>query len=427
MHYVKNAATDEMGSNRLIISAYLSNTLEFFEYTLFGALGAVIQQTYFQEVIWINPQTLTIFAFCISLLVRPIGSFIFGYIGDKISRLLSLQLSIACMTLASLTMALLPSSTTIGETAVWIVLLSRVLQGISAGGEYNGAAIFAIESYAHKPWKISGFLTSSAIMGLVLASIAALLLAQQGLPAYAWRIAFGFGSLIGLSSFLLRRVSQPPHHNEIYTQTTPQNKTLLFFTIFFIGGQTSALSYFIFVTLKNALKSLPQFVAIDPTYPILFTLLTSSLSAIGFATLAQQRFSKKIMHLGILGVIFLTPICLSLLSIPNLFLSASALFVLALVLGCHGATQHAYFQSFVPPSFRQRLISVAFSFGTGILSSLVIWVTRDLHLITPCITVFTFSLISLGAFLCITTLENRYGILYEKQQRHPVSSFKSAS
>ena len=241
-------------------------------------------------------------------------------------------------------------------------------------------------------------------MGLVLASIAALLLAQQGLPAYAWRIAFGFGSLIGLSSFLLRRVSQPPHHNETYTQTTPQNKTLLFFTIFFIGGQTSALSYFIFVTLKNALKSLPQFVAIDPTYPILFTLLTSSLYAIGFATLAQQRFSKKIMHLGILGVIFLTPICLSLLSIPNLFLSAGALFVLALVLGCHGATQHAYFQSFVPPSFRQRLISVAFSFGTGILSSLVIWVTRDLHLITPCITIFTFSLISLGAFLCITTL-----------------------
>lgn len=416
-----------MCSNRLIISAYLSNTLEFFEYTLFGALGATIQQTYFQEVNWINPHTLTIFAFCISLLVRPIGSFIFGYIGDKISRLLSLQLSILCMTLSSLTMALLPSSATIGETAVWVVLLSRVLQGISAGGEYNGAAIFAIESYAYKPWKISGFLTSSAIMGLVLASIAALLLSQKGLPDHAWRIAFGLGSLIGLSAFLLRRVPPLSHHNEISTHTSPQHKILLFFMIFFIGGQTSALSYFIFVTLKNALKSLPQFSTLDPTNPILLTLLTASLSAIGFSTLAQKRFSKGIMHIGILSVIFLTPICLSLLSIPNLFLSGSALFVLALVLGCHGATQHAYFQSFVPSPFRQRLISIAFSCGTGILGSLVIWVTSDLHLITPNMTIFTFSLISLGAFLCVTLLENRYGIPYEKQQRYTVSAFKSAS
>lgn len=416
-----------MKSNRLIISAYLSNTLEFFEYTLFGALGVTIQQTYFQHILWMNPYTLTIFAFCISLLVRPIGSFMFGYIGDKISRLLSLQLSIACMTFASLTMALLPSSATIGNTAVWIVLSSRILQGISAGGEYNGAAIFAIESYAQKPWKISGFLTSSAIMGLVLASIAALLLSQKGLPDYAWRIAFGFGSLIGISSFLLRRVPHPSHPESTSLQTSSSHKMLLFFTIFFIGGQTSSLSYFIFVTLKNALKSLPQFSSMNPSYPILLTLLISSLSAIGFSTLAQKHYSKNIMHLGILSVIFLTPLCLSVLSIPHFLLSCVALLVLALVLGCHGATQHAYFQLFVPTSFRQRLISVAFSFGTGILGSLVIWVTSDLILTKPSIIFFTFSLISLGAYVCVILLENKYGIPYEKQQQHPVTAVKSAS
>lgn len=417
MYYLRISLKTEMRSNRLLISAYLSNTLEFFEYTLFGALSVTIQKAYFQQVRWIDPYALTLFSFCISLLVRPIGSFIFGYIGDKISRLLSLQLSIACMTISSLTMALLPSSATIGESAVWIVLLSRGLQGISAGGEYNGAAVFAIESYANKPWKISGFLTSSAIMGLVLASIAAIILSIDGLPDYAWRIAFGFGSLIGISSFLLRHVSQSPQAEPSPPLPRPQNNVLIFFTIFFIGGQTSALSYFYFVTLKNALAKLPQFIGVNLSYIITLLLFLASSSAIGFAAIAQKFNSRFIMHLGIFSVLLLTPICLSVFSIPNLSLSITALSVLSLVLGCHGATQHAYFQAFVPRHLRQRLISVAFSCGTGILSSLVIWVTNELNLAKPSITVFTFSLISLGAFLCITFLEDNHDVPDDKLQR----------
>ena len=416
-----------MTSKRLITSVYLSNALEFFEYTLFGALSVTIQKTYFQSVSWINPYTLTMFAFCISLLVRPLGSLIFGYIGDKISRLLSLQLSIACMTISSLTMALLPGTESIGEIAIWIVLLSRIIQGISAGGEYNGAAIFAIESYSDKPWKTSGYLTSSAIMGLVLASVAAMVLSMDGLPDYSYRIAFGFGTLIGVSSYLLRRVPKSPTNIETFTPEKLEHKWPLFFAIFFIGGQTSALSYFSFVTLKNALAKLPQFNSVNISYYIASMLLLASLSCIGFATIAQRLNSRKIMHLGIGSVIILIPVCLALFSIPNILISSLALIVLALVLGMHGATQHAYFQSFVPKHLRQRFISISFSLGTGILSSLVIWMTTGLDLAFPSMVVFSFSLISIGALICVTLLENRYGIPNKTTQRNVFAELKSAS
>jgi MHS family proline/betaine transporter-like MFS transporter len=399
-----------MNSNRLLISAYLSNALEFFEYTLFGALSLTIQQTFFLHVSWINPYTLTLFAFCISLLVRPIGSLLFGYIGDKISRVLSLQLSIACMTLASLTMALLPGTEIIGEAAVWIILLSRILQGISAGGEYNGAAILAIESYTHKQWTISGYLTSSALMGLVLACVAAMLLSVDRIPAYAWRIAFGFSALLGVSAFLLRRISTPapPQLQNPPSSSSTHHKWLVFFAIFFIGGH--------FVSLKNALQALPQFQNVDIPTTIASMLLLASLSCIPFAKIAQNLNSTLIMRLGTLSIIFLTPLCLYLLSLPSLFISITALIVLALTLGLHGSTQLVIFQRLVPKHLRQRMISVAFSCGTGILSSLVIWSTSGLDLTTPGISILLFSLISIGSLTFITLLENRYGLPYQTEQ-----------
>ena len=407
-----------MNSNRLLISAYLSNALEFFEYTLFGALSLTIQQTFLSNVSWINPYSLTLFAFCISLLVRPIGSLLFGYIGDKISRVLSLQLSIACMTLASLTMALLPGTEIIGEAAVWIILFSRILQGISAGGEYNGAAILAIESYTHKQWTISGYLTSSALMGLVLACAAALLLSVDGIPAYDWRIAFGFSALLGISAFLLRRISTPapPQLQKPPSSSSTHHKWLVFFAIFFIGGQTSSLSYFYFVSLKNALQALPQFQNVDVPITITSMLLLASLSCIPFAKIAQNLNSSLIMQLGTLSIIFLTPLCLYLLSLPSLFISIPALTVLALILALHGSTQHVIFQRLVPKHLRQRMISVAFSCGTGILSSLVIWSTSGLDLTTPGISILLFSLISIGSLTFITLLENRYGLPYQTEQ-----------
>lgn len=405
-----------MNSNRLLISAYLSNALEFFEYTLFGALSLTIQQTFLSNVSWITPYSLALFAFCISLLVRPIGSYIFGYIGDKISRVLSLQLSIACMTLASLTMALLPGTEIIGESAVWIILFSRILQGISAGGEYNGAAILAIESYTHKQWTISGYLTSSALMGLVLACTAAMLLSVDGLPTYAWRIGFGFSAILGVSAFLLRRISSPPQPQKTPSSTSTHHKWLVFFAIFFIGGQTSSLSYFYFVSLKSALQALPQFQNIDVQFTIASMLLLASFSCLPFAKIAQYHNSVQIMRFGSLSVILLTPLCLYLLSLPSLSISITALIVLALILGLHGSTQHVIFQRLVPKHLRQRMISIAFSCGTGILSSLVIWGTSGLDLTTPGISIFIFSLISIGSLTFTTLLENSYGIPYQTEQ-----------
>ena len=386
--------------SRLLASVYCSNALEFFDYTIFGAFSVVIAKTFFGSSNQQLSDYLAILAFCISLLIRPIGSLIFGYIGDNISRIRSLRLSILCMTAASLSMAFLPSYEHIGVFAIIVVFASRILQGISAGGEYNGAAIFALEECQHQSWWISGLLTSSAIMGLVLASTFSLTQKLTFLPSWFWRIGFVMGAMIGVSSYFLRNTSTLRNTNKKQkTQTTYHyiKKNLsLFFFIFCVGGQTSSLCYWLFIAVND--KTLPlNTTGIDLIYHKIIYLLTASLASIYIGHINQKQDSEKYVPWVFLCTITLMPLLFVITYYTQHFFIP--FFMIALLIGQHGSQQHVIFQRYVDPLFRQRFISIAFSLGTGILSTLTIFVMKNLSFTTVSIDYFWFSLPSLGALI----------------------------
>ena len=130
---------------RVVAASFIGNFVEWFDYAVYGYLAATIAAVFFPES---NPQTallLTFALFAISFLVRPLGGFVWGHIGDRVGRRTALSLSILIMSGATFCIALIPGYNAIGIWAPILLLVVRVVQGFSASGEYAGASAFLVE------------------------------------------------------------------------------------------------------------------------------------------------------------------------------------------------------------------------------------------------------------------------------------------
>jgi MHS family proline/betaine transporter-like MFS transporter len=136
---------DKDTRRRVIAASFIGNFVEWFDYAVYGYLAVTIATVFFPES---DPQTgllLTFALFAISFLVRPLGGFVWGHIGDKVGRRTALSLSILIMSAATFCIALIPGYDAIGIWAPVLLLMIRVVQGFSASGEYAGASAFLVE------------------------------------------------------------------------------------------------------------------------------------------------------------------------------------------------------------------------------------------------------------------------------------------
>lgn len=199
-------------SYKVMLSCFLAGCLEIYDFTIFGFLSTVIYKNYLS---FLNPEDAQIVAygfFAVGFLFRPMGSILFGYIGDKYGRKRALVMSVSMMGGGALFMAALPSYANIGIISCYIIVLIRALQGISVGGEYSGAIIYAIE---HHPKKRAGFIgaivVSGCLSGVMLARLVSNVLQSPDLPEYSWRLAFLLGFILSLIGFFIRNnLSETP-------------------------------------------------------------------------------------------------------------------------------------------------------------------------------------------------------------------------
>lgn len=141
--------------------------------------------------------------------MRPIGAWLFGFIADRYGRKRSMLISIFMMCGGSFLIAILPTYETIGITAAILLLLIRMMQGLSAGGEYGTAATYMSEVALKTSWIFASFQSGTLITGQLLASfiifILALYLNEDQLKAWGWRIPFVIGGCGAVVAIYLRR------------------------------------------------------------------------------------------------------------------------------------------------------------------------------------------------------------------------------
>ncbi|CAD6559335.1 Proline/betaine transporter [Paraburkholderia hiiakae] len=196
-------------NRRAIVAATIGNAFEWYDFIVFGFLSVIIARQFFPSSNPTVSMLLTTATFGSAFLMRPIGGILLGVYADRVGRKAALSLVILLMTVSSAMMALTPGYATIGIAAPIIVVLARLLQGLSAGGEFGSATSMLIE---YAPPHRRGFYGSWQNFGQFVAAVTAALmgalitrgLSASALDAWGWRLPFLFGMLIGPVGFYIR-------------------------------------------------------------------------------------------------------------------------------------------------------------------------------------------------------------------------------
>ncbi len=195
-----------MKNIRLIIGASIGTMLEFYDFVIFIVLTPIIAPLFFPAS---DPQVslLSGYAtFAMSFLMRPLGGYFFGALGDRYGRFFSLNWSMCLMGVATFLMACLPTYQHIGFLAPLLLIFCRLLQGFSAGGEYSGAAVVVLEKAASSSFfRASSFIPMAAVLAVISGSQITRIWALDPQSIWGWRIPFFIGSLVAFVGFFLRK------------------------------------------------------------------------------------------------------------------------------------------------------------------------------------------------------------------------------
>ncbi|MFE3281225.1 MFS transporter [Nocardia sp. NPDC059239] len=201
---------------KVLLAGTIGNFVEWYDFLLYGVFATTIATVFFPKS---NPTAalLSTFAiFGVTFAVRPLGGILFGHLGDRFGRRLALVLSVMLMSASTVALGLIPSYAQIGVAAPVLLVLCRLTQGFSAGGEYTGTAVFVVE---HTPYRQRGRTVSipaavvyitGAVGALVAMAMTSTTTSEQ-LISWGWRVPFLAAAPLALIGLYLRmRVSESP-------------------------------------------------------------------------------------------------------------------------------------------------------------------------------------------------------------------------
>ncbi|KTD15980.1 Major facilitator family transporter [Legionella lansingensis] len=194
---------------RLLILSSLGGVLEFYDFIIFAIFAGYISNAFFPAASELSGLFITFATFAIGYLVRPLGGVIFGHFGDRVGRKATFTISILMMAVATLGIGIMPTYAVIGITAPILVIILRIIQGLSVGGEIPGAITYVSEMFPQHKGFACGIIFCALTCGIVLGSVAnaaiSSLLSHSAMQSFGWRIPFLLGGIFGLLSYLLRR------------------------------------------------------------------------------------------------------------------------------------------------------------------------------------------------------------------------------
>jgi len=192
---------------RVIVSGVIGNTLENYDYILYANFAFIFSKLFFPTGDLYTSLIATFGVFAAGFLTRPIGALIFGHIGDKHSRKTALSVSIMLMSFPTSLIGLLPSYSEIGILAPIALVIIRMMQGLSIGGETSSFMIYLMESMPNKNNKalFGSIALSSTALGLFLGLLASFICNVYFSDVdWAWRIPFLLSFPVGIIGFYIR-------------------------------------------------------------------------------------------------------------------------------------------------------------------------------------------------------------------------------
>jgi MFS transporter, MHS family, proline/betaine transporter len=193
---------------KVIVAATVGNVLEWFDFLVYGYFAVTIAEVFFPAGNTTVSLLITFGTFGLSYLMRPLGAAVIGTYTDRHGRKAGLTLSIALMMIGTTLMVVTPGYATIGLAAPAIIMLARLLQGFSVGGEFGSAVAFLVEHGAErKGYSASWQWASTGLVSIVVSLFGIVLttqLSHDELVDWGWRVPYVFGLLVGPAGLYIR-------------------------------------------------------------------------------------------------------------------------------------------------------------------------------------------------------------------------------
>ncbi|MEV6229868.1 MFS transporter [Saccharopolyspora shandongensis] len=363
---------------RVIAAASIGNALEWYDIAVYAIFATVLSKVFFPAQDETVSLLLTLGTFGVSFLIRPIGAVVLGAYADRAGRKASLTLSIRLMVLGTAIICLMPSYETVGLVAPIGILLARLIQGFSAGGEFGSATAFMVE---HMPGR-RGFVASwqfasQGLSTLVSAGMGVLLtttLSPEQLESWGWRIPFAVGLLVGPVGYYIRRfVDEAPEftatqtaepHSPVRTVLRTQKARILLV----VGALlvSTVLNYTITYMPTYAIKQL----GLPASTSFAATLATGIVLTV--VTPLAGHLSDKIGRVKLMGVfaalilLLIYPIFATLVAFPGFGVMVGMMLLIGLLKACYFGALPALMSELFPTETRATGMSIGYNIGVSV-------------------------------------------------------------
>ncbi len=407
---------------RFISLSSLSSGLEYYDFIMFVIFAKAIGQSFFSGALWLT--LLASFAvFAVGYFGRPLGAVLFGHFGDRFGRKKSFIATALLMAVSSLLIGLLPGYASWGMAAPICLVILRVLQGISLGGELSGSLIYSIETAppAHRALT-SGIIFVGVNFGILLAYLVSYLIMHyaqgRSFNPWSWRIAFIVGGLLGIINFYLRRVLQ---ESPIFVA---QDKTKIerFPMITLLRVHFKKVLQGIGLVMMGAISNtivfyMPTYLMVYFQIPLDKILLVNTINIIILTVeqillgLLSDRYGRKrlLLSCAILYFLLSYPLFKS-LSLGNVETAAVVLVVFALLNGLAGSCYPAMLVEIFPTQVRYSGFAISYNIAFALFAGLTPVILSYLIHVTGSIAIpgIYLSILGVIALFAIFSIKENY-------------------
>jgi len=372
---------DTDAAKKAVVATALGNAMEWFDFGIYSYLAVTIGKVFFTGVTGPLQIVYSFATFAVAFIVRPLGGMFFGMLGDKLGRKKILTITLVLMSLATLSMGLIPGYAKIGNLAPILLLLARLVQGFSTGGEYSGAMTFIVES---SPDKKRGFLSSGLEVGTLVGYIAgsgivtilSFILGPEKMLDWGWRIPFFIAAPIGLIGLYLRNNLEETPIFEAMNEGKPKENEKGLIKKVFVFHWPQLLKGMVLVLFFNVvdymlLSYMPSYLNVvlgyEETKGLLLILIVMFIMipiVLLMGYFSDRIGNKRIILGGLIGVILLSIPSFKMIESGSNWMVFLGLMILAILL----ATFEATMPSMLPSLFftQVRYVALAITFNISV-------------------------------------------------------------
>lgn len=399
-------ATPEVTPERLrtakkaVISSSIGAALEWFDVIVYASFATIIAKNFFTFGADAPPVIgliLTFATFAVTYLIRPIGGMVLGSYADRGGRKNALTLTMMLMMVGTLIMAVAPTYATIGFAAPVIILISRLIQGFSAGGEFGTATTFLVETAPHKKNFYASWQIVSQGASMFLASAFGFALntwmSQEDLDSWGWRIPFFVGLLVGPVGLYIRAKLD---ETEEFMATVKEHSPLKSLMVEHWGRVLAGSAVIGVATITvYMILYMPTFAVtnlhIPPTAAYLGGVVAGVINIVAvpyIGHLADRIGPAKIMTwAAIAAVVLAWPLFALIVNNPTVLSLVLVIAVLGVIMAFYFGPLPGLMSSLFPAAVRGSGLSVAYNVGVTLLGGIAPLVLTWLLSVTGSLTV----------------------------------------